>query len=218
MVKAIAVLLAGMVALGRVEAADRHWYAGVGAGVTQSYFFGLINDIYATIPAAPALQIFGGREAQLAGPHFLGWEAALTQTWPSNAREENFTPTFSKEFPAGSTIHYTGVRQTLVAASARYSYELIPSLFLFAKLGVGARYLAAEIHLSAPDGRNYTAASPSGFMAVVTVALGAEWDIPRWGRVGLVYQSAPPVVYPVAVGTATVRAADAVLLQWRYLF
>lgn len=209
---------AALLALSPARAADRYWYAGAGAGVTQPYFFGLINDIYAMVPAAPTLHFFGGREAKLAGPHFLGWEAALTQTWPTDAREENFTPTFSKEYPAGSTIHYTGVRQTVLAGSARYSYEIIPSLFLFAKLGIGVRYLAAEIHLSAPDGRSYSAASPSGVMAVVTVALGAEWDIPHWGRVGLVYQSAPPVVYPVAVGTATVRAADAVLLQWRYLF
>lgn len=214
----IAALFASMLAFGGVTAADGHWYAGAGAGITQSYFFGLINDIYATIPAAPTFHFFGGHETQLLRPHVLGWEAALTQTWPAEAREENFTPTFSKEYPAGSTIHYTGVRQTLVAASARYSYEFIPSLFLFAKLGVGARYLAAEIHLSAPDGRSYTAATPSGVMAVVTVAFGAEWDFPHWGRVGLHYQSAPPVVYPVAVGTATVRSADAVLLQWRYLF
>lgn len=218
MVKSLATLLLCALPICPVAAAESHWYAGMGAGVTQPYFFGLINDIYATIPAAPTFHLFGGRETQLSRPHVLGWEAALTQTWPAEAREENFTPTFSKEYPAGSTIHYTGVRQTLVAASARYSYEFIPSLFLFAKLGVGARYLAAEIHLSAPDGRSYTAASPSGVMAVVTVALGAEWDIPHWGRVGLVYQSAPPVVYSVAVGTATVRAADAILLQWRYLF
>lgn len=194
------------------------WYLGGSAAYTQPYFFGLINDIYATAPASLALGIVSGREAPLIGAHSLGWELGVSRTLPTMAERQNFVPTFSQQYPAGSVVRYRNIAQTLAVVSLTYSYAVNDCFALIGKLGVGVRHTHAAITLDAPDGSTYNAASPAGAMAILSAALGVEFHSGVFGRFAVLYQSVPAVVYPVSVGTATVRSADMVVVQWRMAF
>lgn len=196
----------------------KFWYVGSGAGIATPFFFGLINDIYATIPAAPVVNVFGGYEMPLADIHSLAFELDAMQTTPVTASEENFRPTVSSAYPAGSTIQYRNAMQTVVIASARYSIAVSENWNFFARLGLGARGLGASIELVAPSGAVYQAPSPSGIMAIFSAGFGVEWNAGVWGRFSVSYQSVPPVVYRAGTGTTTVRSSDMFLLQWRYGF
>lgn len=192
------------------------WYLGGGAAYTQPYFLGLINDIYATAPASLSLGLVAGREAPLTGAHSLGYEFSLARTLPTETERANFVPTFSPQYPSGSVVRYRNIAQTVAIVSLTYSYALSDWFALLGKLGIGARHTHAAITLDAPDGSTYNAASPSGVMAILSAALGFEWRIAGFGRFAVFYQSVPAVVYPVSVGTATVRSADMVVVQWRF--
>lgn len=180
-------------------------------------FFGLINDIYATAPASLSLGLVAGREAPLAGAHSLGYEFSLARTLPTQAERANFVPTFSQQYPAGSVVQYRNIAQTLAVASLTYSYALTDWLSLTGKIGIGARHMHAAVTLAAPNGSLYNAASPSGAMAIFSAALGFEFSCGNFGRLAIFYQSVPSVVYPVSVGTVTVRSADMVVVQWRLM-
>lgn len=194
------------------------WYWGASTAYTQPYFFGLINDIYATAPASLALGLVVGREAPLIAAHSLGLEFGVSRTLPTETERQNFVPTFSQQYPSGSLIRYRNIAQTLALVSLTYSYALSDWFSFLGKLGVGARHTHAAITLDAPDGSTYNAASPSGAMAILSAALGVEFRSAGFGRFAIFYQSVPAVVYPVSVGTATVRSADMVVVQWRMAF
>ncbi|MFO1524837.1 MAG: hypothetical protein U1F16_02555 [Turneriella sp.] len=193
------------------------WYVGLSAGYSQPYFFGLINDIHVTAPASFSPGVLAGREAHLAGSHFYGFEIFTSRSLATEASRQNFVPTFSAQYPAGATIRYTNIAQRLGIIALTYRYVLNDWLSLVGKLGAGVRHLHAAITLEAP-GASYNAASPSGAMAILSVALGFEFTSVNWGHLGIFYRSVPPVVYSVPVGTATVRSADAVALEWRMFF
>ncbi|MBX3720288.1 MAG: hypothetical protein KF713_00480 [Turneriella sp.] len=194
------------------------WYVGAGGGFAPPFFFGLINDIYATVPASPVVNIFGGFENRIVGSHHLGGEFTVAQSFPVDAREENFIPTVSQTYPTGSTVWYRNVMQTVAVASARYSFDLSERWSLFARVGAGIRGVSARIELVSPAGAVYEAASPSGVMPVFSAGFGIEFNASVWGRFALAYQSMPPAVYRTGVGTTTIRASDLFLLQWRYAF
>jgi hypothetical protein len=211
--------LAAGISLRAEEARSREkfWYAGAGVGYAAPFFFGLINDIHATVPGAVVFNVFAGREWRLTPSQRWAAELDLMRTLPVTAYEENFQPTFSQGYPAGSTIWYRNVTQTVVVVYARYIFELSERWNLFARLGAGARLLNAQIELVSASG-TYTAASPSGAMAILSAGFGVEFNAGAWGRISLSYQSIPPVVYRVDVGTTTVRSSDMLLMQWRYAF
>jgi|GEM_PF-2703014 len=191
------------------------WYLGGSAAYTQPYFFGLINDIYATAPASLSLGLVAGREAPLTGAHSLGYEFSLARSLPTETERYNFVPTFSQQYPSGSVVRYRNIAQTLALVSMTYSYALSDWFAVLGKLGIGVRHTHATIMLAAADGSVYNAASPSGAMAIFSAALGFEFRSDNFGRLAIFYQSVPSVVYPVLVGTATVRSADMVVVQWR---
>ncbi|MFZ5628358.1 MAG: hypothetical protein ACOY5B_04460 [Spirochaetota bacterium] len=191
------------------------WYLGGGAAYTQPYFFGLINDIYATAPASLSLVALAGRDTTLVGDHSYGFELLAARSLPVSAQQPGFAPTFSAQYPAGATIHYSHIAQTLGIASLTYQYTIAQWLTLAARLGVGVRHLEATIILE-KDGNVYRAASPGGAMAILSVALGALFNLGDYGRIGIFYRTVPPVVYPVAVGTATVRSADMLSLEYTF--
>ncbi len=192
------------------------WYLGGSAAYTQPYFFGLINDIYATAPASLSLGLIAGREAPLTGAHSLGYEFSLARTLPTETDRQNFVATFSQQYPSGSVVRYRNIAQTVALVSMTYSYALSDWFAVLGKLGIGARHTHAAITLAAADGSVYNAASPSGAMAIFSAALGFEFRSDNFGRLAIFYQSVPSVVYPVSVGTATVRSADMVVVQWRF--
>lgn len=211
-------LLAAPVFSENIHPPRAFWYLGANAAYTQPYFFGLINDIYATAPASMALGLNVGRESPVTGAHSLGFDFALSRTLPTETERSNFVPTFSPQYPSGSVVHYRNIAQTLAVVSLAYSYALNDWFAVAGKLGIGARQTHAAITLDAPDGSTYNAASPSGVMAIISAGLGVEFRSGSCGRFALFYQSVPAVVYPVSVGTATVRSADMVVVQWRIIF
>lgn len=192
------------------------WYVGASGAYTQPFFFGLINDIYATSLASFSTGIIVGREAYLVGNHTYGLELFVARSIATEATQPNFVPTFSQQYPAGAMIHYRNIGQTLGVLSFTYHYALTDWLSLAGKLGVGARHLHAEITLETA-GAVYNAASPSGAMAIFSAALGFELKSLTWGRIGIFYRSVPPVVYSVSVGTTTVRSADMLAVEWRLM-